>query len=115
MVETTEAKKGAVTIADIERFRERHGPRRTSHLLSMLGKRQPLFDAMHSDIGQALFKDTVDELDNLFNKILNDDHTREDTMKYKILKSLIEQWALKLNTYLKRKAELTGKPLEPVE
>ena len=106
-MKTTAEEKGKITLADIERFSKRHGPRRTSQILSILGKRQNLYDALISEVGLALFKQTMDETDALFDKILSGKNTNGDVVKYNILKDLITEWARKLATYDKFKLKLT--------
>ena len=108
-METDTEQKGKITLEDIERFSRRHGPKRTSQVLSILGKRQPLYDALQSEVGQTLFGNTMDEVDRLFYKHLDGEASDEDIMKYNILKGLIEEWAKKLSTYEKFKLKLTGK------
>jgi len=60
-----------------------------------------------SDIGQALFKQTMDEVDHLFGKILDGNQNGNDVVKYNILKDLVADWARKLATYDKFKLKLT--------
>jgi len=106
-MKTETEQQGKITLEDIERFSAKHGPRRTTQILSILGKRQHLYDALHSEVGQALFKQTMDEVDVLFSKILDGQNTPEDVVKYNILKDLITEWARKLATYDKFKLKLT--------
>ena len=96
-----------ITVEDVESFAKRHGSKRTSQILSILGKRQLLYDAIKSEVGQALFGQVMDEVDALFNKILDGKNTPEDVVKYNILKDLITEWARKLETYDKFKLKLT--------
>jgi hypothetical protein len=107
-MQTTQEQQGKITLEDIEAFAKRHGPRRTTHILSVLGKRQHLYDALMSEVGQAMFKNTMAEADFLFYKHLDGDATAEDIMKYNILKGLVEDWARKLATYEKFKLKLTS-------
>lgn len=106
-MKTEAEQRGKITLEDIESFSEKHGPRRTSQILSILGKRQPVYDALMSEVGQALFKQSLAELDELFGKILDGRNTPEDVVKYNILKDLIAEWGRKLSTYNKFKLQLT--------
>lgn len=106
-MQTVSEQQGKITLEDIERFSAKHGPRRTTQILSILGKRQHLYDALRSEVGQALFKQTMDEIDALFSKILDGQNTPEDVVKYNIMKDLITEWARKLATYDKFKLKLT--------
>jgi len=106
-MQTESQQQGKITLEDIESFSAKHGPRRTTQILSILGKRQHLYDALLSEVGQALFKQTMDEVDFLFNKHLDGQATPEDIDKYNILKDLITDWARKLATYDKFKLKLT--------
>ena len=104
---TESEQQGKITLEDIENFSRKHGARRTSQILSILGKRQFIYDALMSEVGQEMFKHTMDEIDLLFNKILDGQNTPEDVVKYNILKDLIAEWGRKLSTYNKFKLQLT--------
>lgn len=106
-MQTETEQQGKITLEDIESFAKRHGQRRTTQIMSILGKRQNLYDALTSEVGQALFKQTMGEVDDLFYKHLDGSATPEDTVKYNILKNLITEWARKLSTYEKFKLKLT--------
>uniref|UniRef100_A0A6M3XUS3 Uncharacterized protein n=1 Tax=viral metagenome TaxID=1070528 RepID=A0A6M3XUS3_9ZZZZ len=108
-MKTETEQQGKITLEDIENFSRRHGARRTSQIMSILGKRQNLYDAINSEVGQALFKQTMDEIDALFNKHLDGEASEQDIMKYNILKSILIEWARKLATYEKFKLKLTEK------
>lgn len=108
-MQTETQQQGKITLEDIEAFARKHGPRRTSQILSILGKRQHLYDALTSEVGQALFKQTMDEIDGLFSKIVDGQNTNGDVVKYNILKDIITDWARKLATYDKFKLQLTQK------
>ena len=111
-MQTESEQQGKITLEDIESFARRHGPRRTSQILSILGKRQPLYDALMSEVGQAVFGQTMVEIDALFNKIVDGQNTNGDVIKYNILKDLITDWARKLSTYDKFKLKLTSEEKE---
>ena len=106
-MKTENEQQHKITLEDIESFTNRHGARRTSQLLSVLGKRQPLYDALHSEVGYTLFKETMEQIDILFYKILDGKNTPDDIVKYNVMKQLITEWARKLATYEKFKLKLT--------
>lgn len=92
-----------ITPETIERYAKKHGSSSCARIMSVLGKKQPFYEAIRTEIGQELLKDVIQKLEILLEKSILDDvkdpMTDNDKAEYRILKNLAETWAGRIHTY----------------
>ncbi len=103
-----ESERQEVTLGDIEEHSKRHGRKATSQLLSILGKKQPLYDIVMSKGGQMLFKNIIDQLNMLLDLIVDNKATDVEIMEYKVNADFLNHSAAILSNYKKLSNKLKG-------
>ncbi len=68
--------------------------------LEILGKNLKFIDALNTEVGLELLKDLVSMHEETFQKVASLDATDADKIKYKLLQSLINRWAIHIAHYL---------------
>lgn len=88
----------------LKEYTERHSPKSCARIMSILGKKQPFYQAIRSEIGQELLKDVIYRLELLLEKIIEDDPnkkiTNQEKTEYRVLKKIAETWSLRIQKYL---------------
>ena len=103
-----ETENREVTLADIQTHTKRHGRKATSQLLTLLGKRRPLYDIVMSKGGQRLFSVIIERLDELLDRIINNKATTEETIEYRVSVDFLNYSASILSNYEKHSNKLKG-------
>ncbi len=103
-----ESERQEVTLADIEAHTKHHGRKATAQLLSILGKKQPLYDIVMSKGGQMLFTVILERLDELIDKIVNNQATDEERIEYTVSIKFLNNSAAILSNYKKLSNKLKG-------
>lgn len=92
-----------ITPETIENYTKKHGSQSCARIMSVLGKKQPFYEAIRTDIGQELLKDVIQKMEILLEKAIVDDPTNPmtdaDKAEYRVLKNLAETWANRIHSY----------------
>jgi len=100
-----------ITLSDIENHIAKHGRKATTQLLTILGQKRVLYDAVMSSEGQVLLRYITNRMDELLETIINsgDDLTEYQLrVEYRVLSNLIRKWAEELATYKRNSDKLKG-------
>ena len=91
-----------ITPQVIEDYVKRHNAKSCTRIMSVLGKKQPFYQAIRTEIGRELLKDMIMKLEQLLEKAINDDITEKEKAEYRVLKELSETWAIRIHAYLQK-------------
>ena len=91
----------------IDDFRVKHG-KKADIALTQLGKSLDFVQAINSPIGQELLKDDVIRLDELMEKIYNENATSQELAEFRYLKGRIAKVKTRLNAYVKQTQEIVN-------
>lgn len=97
-----------VTPTTIEQYALKHGARNAKALLSVLGKKQALYNAIQSEVGQAFLKSFIEKMDELLDKIIDEEASDVEKTEYRIRAAMIKEWAEQLKIYEKHSKKLKG-------
>jgi hypothetical protein len=89
-----------ITPKVLEDYVGRHNPQKCARIMSVLGKKQPFYQAIRSDIGKELLKDVIVRLETLLEKAIDDTITSNEKAEYRVLKGLADTWSTRIHTYL---------------
>ncbi|MHC4728106.1 MAG: hypothetical protein ACYS17_12860 [Planctomycetota bacterium] len=97
-------------LSDIERHKQRHGPRKTAQIMSRLGKKHKFVEAVKTPVGEQLLKDMMVRMDDLLEKNLRQKMTDRERIEYEVLEKLSETWISRIYSYLQTANLLTEEP-----
>jgi hypothetical protein len=89
-----------ITPKVIEDYVARHNSKSCARVMSVLGKKQPFYQAIRSEIGKELLKDVIVRMETLLEKAIDDEITDKEKAEYRVLKGLAETWATRIHGYL---------------
>lgn len=95
-------------LKNVEVFLRRHGSS-GARVLSALGKQSHLIRALETEVGKALLEDSVNRMDVLLLKIINEESNEKDRAEYRVLKDLTSRWASKITAYFTNLNKVGGK------
>lgn len=90
-----------VNINDIETFSNKHGPQRTSRLLSSLGKDRQFVDAWESPAGKEILGHLLAMIDMRLDKIIEDKADSNEKAEYRICMELLKNFRDRVNAHNK--------------
>lgn len=88
-----------IGIKEVQELFKKVGERRGNLYLSILKKNNSLIEALTTDVGREILKDSVKRTDHLLLKIVEEKATEEDKAEFRVLKRTLETWAVKVNQY----------------
>lgn len=88
-----------LTPHDIEKFLKIHGKRGVK-TLSLLGRNHNVYEFASSEIGTTLLKNTMSQMEQLLNKIIDGKATPEETIEYRVRSEFFVQLTDKIDKYL---------------
>lgn len=97
--------ESGINALDIARFTKKTNARASARLLSILGRKREYVDAINSDVGKLLFERIVPRLEELFEKVAEDEATPEEKMEMKVTRRLLQNWASEIHRYNEAKAK----------
>ena len=93
-----------LTSADIERFVARTG-KKAERILNILGKNEQFLNAISSPLGQELLTDSVERMELLLEKIIDEKADDKDRADFRALRAIATRWAERINVYQKALVE----------
>ena len=97
-----------ITLADIENHIAKHGRKATTQILTILGQKRALYDAVMSEEGRIILRSVMGRMDELLEKIVNTTDDFEERIEYRILCKIMRGWAEELANYKKHSDKLKG-------
>jgi hypothetical protein len=91
--------------ASVQKFLAIHGKKGVK-TLSLLGKNQPFYNAMQSDVGQEILRDVMRKMEILLDKIVAMKASDYEVMEYKTLKGLLLNWSERINAFVNAKKKI---------
>jgi len=95
-----------ITPETLENFVRKHGAKSCARIMSVLGKKQPFYQAIRSEVGQELLKDVINRLEIILDKYIKDDPKNKVTdaehAEYRVLFNLAETWSVRIQRYLNK-------------
>jgi hypothetical protein len=96
-----------VNPGDLYAFCTKHG-KRSERVTRMLESNADLYEAFSSKLGKVMLKDTMEEMDGLFEKIVSLEATDQEKVEYKVLREKISLWASRINAYRRAAQMIEG-------
>ena len=90
-----------ITISDIERSMRGHNIQSIQGKMVFLQTKQPFCEAVASGIGQELLNDLMINMDQLLEKIINENATNGELAEYRVYRKLFKQWSTRIVNYFK--------------
>lgn len=103
-----ESERKEITVADLERHSRQHGKKATSQLLALLGRKRPLYELVISKGGQIMFAYLIGRMDELLNKIAENNANEQERLEYKVSVQFLQQTTSLIVTYKKYSDKLKG-------
>ena len=98
-----------ITLEIIEEHARKHGRKGTAQLMSVLGRKQPMYHALtKSESVKIVLKSAMGRMNELLDKIIEDKCTTEEKHEYNSLKKIFTDWSIELDTYKKHCKKLKG-------
>jgi len=79
----------------------KYGHRKGNRIIAEFSRQSKFVDALASDVGQLLLKDSIDKMDSILTKIINEEADERDRAEYRVLKSILDVWCHRVDTYTK--------------
>lgn len=93
-----------LTATDIERFVAKNG-KKAERVLKILAKNEQFKNALSTPLGQELLNDSIDRMESLLEKIIDEKDDDKDRADFRALRAITTRWAEKIYTYQKALAE----------
>lgn len=95
---------------DVELFLAIHG-QKGSKTLSLLGKFQPFYNAINSEIGRELLKDVQIKMEYLLECIIRESYPKKMSethvkAEYRVLRDILYKWSERIEKYLMAKNKI---------
>jgi len=98
-----------ITLEIIEEHARKHGRKGTAQLMSVLGRKQPMFQALtKSESVKIILKNAMGRMNELLDKIIEDKCSIEEKHEYNSLMKIFGDWSTELDTYNKHYKKLKG-------
>lgn len=98
-----------VSMNDVETFGARNGKRAVREAIGKLGKYQPYYNILTSEIGQHLLGDAIEQCNLFLMKIVNDKATASDRAEYRAYRRIIDRQLERIYSYLKTAQKVRGR------
>lgn len=93
---------------DIEAFHRKNGPKATASVLSKLGKYQPYYNLLTSELGQILLGDSIAQCNYFLLKIAENKATEADKAEYRAYRRIIDRQIEHIYSYWRTAERLRG-------
>ena len=90
-----------INVDDVERYTKRHGPERTSRLLSVLGKDKQFINAWETPAGKEILGHLLSMTDAKLDKIISEEADDKDRAEYRVCLELLRDFKDRINSHAK--------------
>ena len=96
----------APTLEDMERYTNKHGPKKLGKLFSVLGKDIQFIKAWESPAGKEIMGHLINLTEESLEKIINEQADEKTRAEYRVCKDLLKYFEDRINTYEKNTNQL---------